>query len=143
MNVCVCVCGNVKPCCLESTPGRKRERTPTRGHTRLNTIYVCHRCVCRYIHVSTCKFACVHLRKYIGHTVSIYICIYTVVPYSCKYLYIPRGGVDVCVCVLVCICVCVSVRVRVCVCRYVCAVCVFVCVCVHACAERACVHERE
>jgi len=47
--VCVCVCvlqnpggqdyvpcgGNVKPCCLESTPGRKRERTLTRGHTRL------------------------------------------------------------------------------------------------------------
>jgi len=35
-SMCVCVCGNVKPCCLESTPGLKRERTPTRGHTRLS-----------------------------------------------------------------------------------------------------------
>ena len=35
-SMCVCVCDNVKPCCLESTPGRKRERTPRRGHTRLN-----------------------------------------------------------------------------------------------------------
>jgi len=32
----LCVCGNVKPCRLESTPGRTRERTPTRGHIRLN-----------------------------------------------------------------------------------------------------------
>jgi len=31
----VCVCGNGEPCRLESTPGRKRERTPTRGHRRL------------------------------------------------------------------------------------------------------------
>jgi len=35
-SMCVCVCGNVKPCCLESTPGCKRERTPTRGHTRFS-----------------------------------------------------------------------------------------------------------
>jgi len=35
-SMCLCVCDNVKPCRLESTPGRKRERTPTRGHTRLN-----------------------------------------------------------------------------------------------------------
>ena len=35
-SMCVCVCGNVKPCRLESTPESKRERTPTRGHTRLN-----------------------------------------------------------------------------------------------------------
>jgi len=35
-SMCVCFCGNVNPCCLESTPGRKRERTLTRGHTRLN-----------------------------------------------------------------------------------------------------------
>ena len=27
-SMCVCVCGNVKPWRLESTPGRKRERTP-------------------------------------------------------------------------------------------------------------------
>jgi len=35
-SMCVCGCGNVKPCHPESTQGRKRERTPTRGHTRLN-----------------------------------------------------------------------------------------------------------
>ena len=35
-SMCVCVCGNVEPCRLESTPGRKRERTPTRGHRRFN-----------------------------------------------------------------------------------------------------------
>jgi len=35
-SMCLCVCANVKPCRLESTPGRKRQRTPTRGHTRLN-----------------------------------------------------------------------------------------------------------
>ena len=29
-SMCVCVCGDVKPCGLESTPGRKRERTPSR-----------------------------------------------------------------------------------------------------------------
>ena len=32
-SMCVCVCVNVKPCGLESTPGRKRERTPTREQT--------------------------------------------------------------------------------------------------------------
>jgi len=101
-------------------------------------MYVCHRCVCRYIHLSIYKSACVYLWKYIWHTVSIYICIHTVAPCSCKYLYIPRDGVGVCVCVLVCICVCISVRVRVCVCACTCAqcVCVCVCVCVHALKER-------
>jgi len=38
-SVCVCVCDNFKPCRLESTPGRaKRERTPTRVHTRLSPL---------------------------------------------------------------------------------------------------------
>jgi len=35
-SMCVCVCGNVEPCRLESIPGRKRKRTPTRGYTRLS-----------------------------------------------------------------------------------------------------------
>jgi len=35
-SMCVCVWGNVKPWRLESTSGRQKERTPTRGHTRLN-----------------------------------------------------------------------------------------------------------
>jgi len=35
-SMCVCVCGKVIPCRPESTRGRKRERTPARGHTRFS-----------------------------------------------------------------------------------------------------------
>ena len=44
-----------------------------------------------------------------------------------------RGGLCVCKCACACLCVCM----------HVCAVYVFVFVCVRACAERACVPERE
>ena len=114
---------------------------------------VCHWCVCRYIQVSTCRCACVHLWKYTWHTVLSYVCIYTVVPCSCKYLYIPRGSVGVCVysCASMCVylwvfmfvcahacvwCVCVFACMRlksVCTWVRVLEVCVFVCVCAGVC----------
>ena len=40
-SMCVCVCGKVIPCRPESTRGRKRERTPARGHTRFSRCMIC------------------------------------------------------------------------------------------------------